>query len=324
MGKTGRSGLHRLLALILCLVTLALLPARIAPAVGAQAAGKVKLSKAKATLYVGQALQLKLNNAKGKVAWKSGKKGVATVTAKGKVTAKKKGTATITATNGNKAYTCKVTVKAGLAMDNTSVSVPAADKATFKLSQRVDGKVTAESSDDNVAYATVKGGKKKGEKTLVVYGEKKGSAVITLKNTATKEKLKLKVIVVKPKPTAASKPTATPEPKPCFVLENQADSDITIHYNPTMGGYHNVGVYLYTGDENDIDENDIKIEIEDESLVRCRWWYDWGWFKDDYGLLEIASYFKEGTTTITLRNSVNSEIIKIKVTNVIDWDSVGY
>ena len=33
-------------------------------------------------------------------------------------------------------------------------------KATFKLTQRVDGKVTAESDDDNVAYATVKGGSK--------------------------------------------------------------------------------------------------------------------------------------------------------------------
>ncbi|MBR6219473.1 MAG: Ig-like domain-containing protein, partial [Clostridia bacterium] len=105
------------LALILCLAVPALLPARIAPA--AQAAGRVKLSKAKATLYVGQTLQLKLNNASGKVAWKSNKKGVAAVTGKGKVTAKKKGTATVTATCGGKKYTCKVTVKPGLTMSST-------------------------------------------------------------------------------------------------------------------------------------------------------------------------------------------------------------
>lgn len=320
MGKTGRSMLYRLLALILCLTMLAMLPARIAPTAGARAAGKVKLSKTKATLYVGQTLQLKLNNAKGKVAWKSGKKSVAAVTSKGKVTAKKKGKATITATNGNKKYTCKVTVKAGLTMDSTSVSVPTEGKATFKFKQWVDGKVTAESSDDNVAYATVKGGKKKGEKTLVVYGEEKGSAVITLKNTATKEKLKLKVTVVKPTPTATPTPAATPEPQPCFMLENASDSNITLYYNPMKGGYppYDVGVFLYA------DEHDVEYKIGDESLVGCDWWFRWGFFKDDYRVLRLSPYYKEGTTTITLSNSVNSEIITINVTVVIDWDFQGY
>ena len=307
------------LALILCLAAPALLPARIAPAAGAQAATKVKLNKAKATLYVGQTLQLKLNNATGKVTWKSGKKSVAAVSSKGKVTAKKKGTATITAVSGGKKYTCKVTVKPGLAMSSTSVSVPTEGKATFKLTQRVDGKVTAESDDDNVAYATVKGGKKKGEKTLTVYGENKGSAVITLKNAATKETLKLKVTVSKPKATPA--PTATPAPKSRLVLENAGDSNITLHYNPMRGGYppYSMGIFLY----ND-DEHDVEYKIEDESMVKCDWYFRWGFFKEDYRILQISPYYKEGNTTITLTNNATLETITIHVTVVIDWDFNGY
>ena len=319
-----RFGFRRLwaalaLALILCLAAPALLPARIAPAAGAQAATKVKLSKAKATLYVGQTLQLKLNNASGKVAWKSNKKGVAAVTGKGKVTAKKKGTATVTATCGGKKYTCKVTVKPGLAMSSTSVSVPTEGKATFKLTQRVDGRVTAESDDDNVAYATVKGGSKKGEKTLTVWGEEAGSAVITLKNAATKEKLKLKVTVSKPKPTAAPAPTATPAPNQYFVLEDAGDSNVTAYYNPIALGHppYNVGMYLHSDREQE-----ATFKVADESIVECEWyeetWDEWVYSgKEDYNILRIWPK-KAGATTITLSNNVNAETIKIKVTVVID------
>lgn len=56
---------------------------------------------------------MKLNNApKGKtIKWNSSKKAVAAVTSKGKVTAKKAGTAKITATVNKKSYSCTVTVK---------------------------------------------------------------------------------------------------------------------------------------------------------------------------------------------------------------------
>ena len=99
------------LALALCASSTVVPPAGMTPFSTAQAAAKVKLNKTKATIYNGKTLQLKLNNAKGSVTWKSSNKKVATVSNKGKVTAKKAGTATITATNGKKKYTCKVTVK---------------------------------------------------------------------------------------------------------------------------------------------------------------------------------------------------------------------
>ncbi len=77
----------------------------------AEAATKVKLNKIKLTLDVGKTATLKLKGAKVKK-WSSSNKKVATVSSKGKVKAKKKGTATINAkaTNG-KTYKCKVTVK---------------------------------------------------------------------------------------------------------------------------------------------------------------------------------------------------------------------
>ena len=70
-----------------------------------------KINKKKATLKVGQTLQLKVTGTKRKVKWTSSKKSVATVSSKGRVKAKKKGSATITAKIGKKKYTCKVTVK---------------------------------------------------------------------------------------------------------------------------------------------------------------------------------------------------------------------
>ncbi|MCM1284216.1 MAG: Ig-like domain-containing protein [Muribaculaceae bacterium] len=75
------------------------------------AASKVKLNKTKATIYVGGSVTLKLTGTKKTVKWSSGKKSVATVSKKGVVTGKKKGSTDITATAGGKRYTCRITVK---------------------------------------------------------------------------------------------------------------------------------------------------------------------------------------------------------------------
>jgi len=72
---------------------------------------KVKLSNTKISLYVGDSYKLKLKNTKKKVKWSSSNKKIATVSKKGKVKAKKKGTCKITAKVGKKKYTCKITVK---------------------------------------------------------------------------------------------------------------------------------------------------------------------------------------------------------------------
>lgn len=76
-----------------------------------QAKGKVKLKNSKVTLTVGQSKTLKVLNTKKKVKWTTSNKKVATVSKKGKVKAKKKGTCKIYARVGKKKLTCKVTVK---------------------------------------------------------------------------------------------------------------------------------------------------------------------------------------------------------------------
>ena len=80
------------------------------------AVSKVQLNKSKITLRVGRKTTLKAavrpeNATVKKVTFTSSKKEVAEVNSKGVVTAKKAGTATITAKVGNKKAVCKITVK---------------------------------------------------------------------------------------------------------------------------------------------------------------------------------------------------------------------
>ena len=86
-------------------------------------AATIKLNKTKITLDVGDTYQLKLTGTNKKIIWSSSKKSVATVSSKGKVTAKKAGKATITAKVGSKKYTCKVTVKHTIRIDNKKLSL---------------------------------------------------------------------------------------------------------------------------------------------------------------------------------------------------------
>ena len=89
-----------------------------------EAAKKVKLNKKNISLKVGETFKLKLKNSKGTVKWSTNKKKVAIVTKKGKVTAKKKGTAIITAKNKNKKYKC--TVKVAKMVKPTPTAIPTA------------------------------------------------------------------------------------------------------------------------------------------------------------------------------------------------------
>ncbi len=75
------------------------------------AASTVKINKKKTSLYVEQTETLKITGTKKKVTWTSTKPKIAKVSQNGKVTALKKGTATIKAKVGGKTYSCTVTVK---------------------------------------------------------------------------------------------------------------------------------------------------------------------------------------------------------------------
>lgn len=98
------------LMLLLVFTVVSFMPA-FQKTIPAEAASSVELNKTKMTLYVGKSYTLKVSGTSATVTWKSSKTSVATVTKAGKVTAKKAGSATITATVNSKKYTCKVTVK---------------------------------------------------------------------------------------------------------------------------------------------------------------------------------------------------------------------
>lgn len=71
----------------------------------------LKLNKTSMTMYVGGSETLKINGTQLNPTWKSSNTKVIQVSKNGKVTAKKTGNATVTATLGGKKFSCKITVK---------------------------------------------------------------------------------------------------------------------------------------------------------------------------------------------------------------------
>lgn len=71
----------------------------------------VKMNKSKANVNVGSTVKIKVENATGKISWKSSNTKIATVSSNGTVKGIKAGEANITAIVKNKKLTCKVTVK---------------------------------------------------------------------------------------------------------------------------------------------------------------------------------------------------------------------
>ena len=103
----------KLLFAIAMIFTLSMVAPEVVPITTATTveAASVKLNYKKLTLYKGQKKQLKIKGTKKKAKWSSNKKSVVSVDKKGKITAKKKGTAVITVKAGKKTVKCKVTVK---------------------------------------------------------------------------------------------------------------------------------------------------------------------------------------------------------------------
>ncbi len=120
-------------------------------------AKRVKLNKKAVTLKVGQSVKLKIKNTKRKVKWSSNKKKVATVTSKGKVKAKKKGTAKICAKVAGKKLICKVKVKAVSTKSSTqtpaATDIPVATEPT-PTEIPVDTKKPEQTSDTQIPGVT--------------------------------------------------------------------------------------------------------------------------------------------------------------------------
>lgn len=146
-------------------------------------AKKITLNKKKLTLKKGKSAVLTCrispSNAKKKVTWKSSKPGIVSVDKKGKIKAKKAGTATITvrASSGVSAK-CKVTVyepikKITLKDKTITLLKGKSKKLSYSVSPRgAVGSVTWKSSKPSVVSVTTKG---------KIKAKKAGSAVITVK-----------------------------------------------------------------------------------------------------------------------------------------------
>lgn len=96
----------------MCLIAMLMIMTAAGASGGQNAEAKAKpvLNKKKVSLAVGGKVTLKLKNWKKRVTWSSSRKSVATVSGKGVVKAKNKGTAKITAKAGGKKYVCRVNV----------------------------------------------------------------------------------------------------------------------------------------------------------------------------------------------------------------------
>ena len=167
----------KLLSIFLMMLTVLII------SVNAQAA--VKISKKNATLIKGQSITLKVTGTTQKVKWTSSKKAVATVTQKGVVKAKAKGTATISAKVGQKTYKCKVKVETPK-INKKAAILNVANKLNLKISGNTQ-KVKWTTNKKTVATVTQKG---------VVTAKKAGTAVITA--TISKKKYKCTIKVLNP------------------------------------------------------------------------------------------------------------------------------
>ena len=169
---------------------------------GQAARRKIALSKKSVTMTVGQKKTIRIKNAKGKrIKWSIKKKSIASYKKSGKyavkLTAKKKGTTTLTCKvkNGKwKSYRCKVKVKKA-----TLVRTPVATNDVVKTTQKPSS--TAVVTTPSVSTQTPTDGQEKPQEP-----EKKPTATPTVKPTATP--------TVKPTATPTVKPTATPTATP--------------------------------------------------------------------------------------------------------------
>lgn len=192
---------------------------------GVQAA-EMKLNKTKLTLKKGKSYVLQMCNAGTEVVWKTSKKSVAVVNSSGKVTAKKKGTAVISAKVDGRTYKCKVTVTqpvTGVKLNQKNILVTEGKtytvlKATVSPSNANNKTLKWSSSNKNVVKVS-----SKGKITAVSVG----TATITAKAKDGSRKKAVCKVCVKAKTNDVQ--TAVMEiSKPVLKLEEGSSEALTV------------------------------------------------------------------------------------------------
>lgn len=171
-------------------------------------AATIKLSKTGVSLRKGNSYTLTLRNSQDEVTWKSSKSAVASVDANGKITAKKKGTATITATSAGVKYKCKVTVKqpvTKITLNQKNIAISKGKtytlKATVSPTNANNKAVAWSTSNKNIVTVTSKG---------KIKAIKSGTATITVKaKDGSGKKATCKIKVKAAATTSTSTSTST-------------------------------------------------------------------------------------------------------------------
>lgn len=272
------------LCLVLCLAVPAAVPVDLFPGTTALAAANaVKLNKTKATIYNSTSIQLKLVNAKGRISWTSSNNKIATVTGNGKVTGMKPGTATITAANSGKKYTCKITVKSVLAVKNKSVTINTGKKTAVDFWFYVDGTFYWKVGNPKLLTCSWSGEWTDGGDHAKLYltGLKAGSTTVKLSNNKTKDTVTIKV-KVKGKTIS---PVSVCQKK----LEMKVGDLVTINVT-SLGG------------------SGLTLDISDDDVVECEWG---DWIGD---VSPLAIYAKEGgNATLTITHDDTGATAKVEV-----------
>lgn len=147
---------------------------------------KITLNHISASLYKGQTLTLTANVSSGrKPNWKSRKSSVATVSASGKVTAKKHGSTLICATVDGVTKECEITVKSPvIQLNKSSISIQKGKKITIKATVSSGRKPVWKSSKSSVATV---------DDTGTITAKKKGTCTISVSEDGTTKKCYVQV-----------------------------------------------------------------------------------------------------------------------------------
>ena len=162
-----------------------------------------KISKTAISLNIGKKYTLKVTGTKQKITWSSSDKSVATVSSKGVVTAKKGGSAKITAKVLGKSYVCTVTVKGNtvntiLTVDKKKLTM--SGSTIIKITSRTGGALRWETNKNNIV--TCRWGEWSKNQNgwaikLYVNAQTIGSDTITILDKDSRQKVKISVNVKK-------------------------------------------------------------------------------------------------------------------------------
>jgi len=170
------------------------------------AAAAPGISKTKLSLRTGQSYTLKITGFTGTVKWSSGNRNVAVVSSRGKVTAKKAGTAVITARCGKVRRTCRVTVKP-VGLSRTGVKKTEGSVFTIKL---LCGKLRY-GIDWSISNANALTFVKAQGNSVTLKAGKAGTAVLTCHYHNKTYKCKVTVVKKTVKKKTAAQQQKTPE-----------------------------------------------------------------------------------------------------------------